>query len=78
MHRILGAPPQATLFPWQWEWIAESYFFTLHLRDTSRLKLSIQGGSQKTWVCEPCLKRYGEVLRLILVPHSSQRLFPGI
>ena len=52
-------------------------YFTLHLRDTSRLKLSIQGGSQNAWVWLPCLNRYGVVFRLILVPHSSQRLLAG-
>ena len=50
------------------------YVLTLHLRETSRLKDSIQGGSQNAWVWLPCLNLYGVFRRLILVPHSSHLL----
>lgn len=55
----------------------EPYFFTWHLRDTSRLYESSQYWSQNECWWDPCLNLYGVLTRLILVPHSSH-LLPGM
>lgn len=55
----------------------QPYFFTWHLRDTSRLYESSQYWSQNECWWDPCLNLYGVLTRLILVPHSSH-LLPGM